>query len=179
MEGLLHSKKFRTNLYRWLFMYVGVLLLLTTVITYSKYMSKSVSNQDARAAKFIIDIKEGECSGCNLTSYRPTSKIEKELVLDFTNLEVTTEVELTLSLDPDFSYEILEEKTNTSLLETCQSQNDDEKVKTLCGRIPANFNSIIKYKVVVNYTKDTYQFTTPKDQKYNIINVGWSASQLT
>ena len=42
MKGLLHSKRFKENLYRWLFMYVGVIALLTTVITYSKYVTQLI-----------------------------------------------------------------------------------------------------------------------------------------
>ena len=45
MKGLLHSKLFRKNLFTWLFMYIIVIGLFTTVVTYSKYIS-SMQNAD-------------------------------------------------------------------------------------------------------------------------------------
>ena len=58
MKGLLQSKIFRKNLKKWLCMYVGALLLLTTVVTYSKYISKYNVDDDARITKFDVTVKK-------------------------------------------------------------------------------------------------------------------------
>lgn len=39
MKKLLQNKKFRTNLYKWFSMYICVMAIFTTVVTYSKYIS--------------------------------------------------------------------------------------------------------------------------------------------
>lgn len=174
MKGLLHSKKFRSNLYRWLFMYVGVILLLTTVITYSKYMSKSIKDDNARAAKFIINVSEENAS---TGKYRPTSNIEKNLSLDFSELEVTTDFQITLKLNDNFKYVDFKELTNTKLLSTCVGKENTNDTYYLCGKIPADFNNTIKYKVVVKYTGNTYEYTT-NNKEVNIINVLWSGFQI-
>lgn len=62
MKGLLHSKKFRKNLYKWLCMYVGVLMLFTSVVTYSKYVSMISAKDKARVAKFEIEVLPDGCT---------------------------------------------------------------------------------------------------------------------
>ena len=85
MKGLLHSKRFKENLYRWLFMYVGVIALLTTVITYSKYVTQLIPTEEkARPAKFDVEIANTDSAGNDCTKvesvttgiYRPTSEIK-------------------------------------------------------------------------------------------------------
>lgn len=129
MKGLLHSKIFRKNLKKWLCMYVGALLLLTTVITYSKYISAFNPNpENARITKFNfvvdsvqnsqIDCKNEEdsvtgevkvkCSTIN--AYRPTTEIPYEFTVT-PELEVNTFLATTIYIDSKFTPVRLIDKT--------------------------------------------------------------------
>ena len=120
MKGLLQSKIFRKNLKKWLCMYVGVLLLLTTVVTYSKYISKYNVDDDARITKFDVTVKNIEnenltCTGeidkldCTTKdTYRPTTKIPYEFVVT-PNFEVNTLLATTIYVPASFNIETLEE----------------------------------------------------------------------
>ena len=120
MKGLLQSKIFRKNLKKWLCMYVGALLLLTTVVTYSKYISKYNVDDDARITKFDVTVKNIEnenltCTGeidkldCTTKdTYRPTTKIPYEFVVT-PNFEVNTLLATTIYVPASFNIERLEE----------------------------------------------------------------------
>jgi len=56
MNRLLHSRVFKKNLAKWIFMYIVTLAFFTSVVTYSKYFSSLASNDNARPAKFNIKI---------------------------------------------------------------------------------------------------------------------------
>lgn len=107
MKGLLHSKRFKTNLRKWLFMYVGVMVLLTSVITYSKYITSLQYDDKARTSKFAFEITPTACptieeSICNATAEnsntvcRPTQVIASCFTVDTTGLEVDSDFYLTL-----------------------------------------------------------------------------------
>ena len=49
MFKLLHSKLFRQNLFKWIFMYIAALGLLTSVITYSKYITALIHDESVPA----------------------------------------------------------------------------------------------------------------------------------
>lgn len=124
MKGLLHSKIFRKNFKKWLCMYVGALLLLTTVITYSKYISKYNVDDEARTTKFdvVVDYLQNnecqdnqnckyECIGevdkreCTLTtSHRPTTITSYDFSVSY-EFEVNTI--LALTLHPETNFEII------------------------------------------------------------------------
>lgn len=93
MKGLLHSKRFKANLRKWLFMYVGVMGLLTTVITYSKYISSFGGTDKSRATKFEIEVTPEGCTSdvCLLGNYRPMNEIEYDFDVD-EEFEVNTYV---------------------------------------------------------------------------------------
>ena len=58
MKGLLQSKRFKKNLGKWVFMYVICMGIFTTVITYSKYISNMLDDDDsARVSKFNVGLK--------------------------------------------------------------------------------------------------------------------------
>lgn len=109
MKGLLHSKTFRENLYKWLILYVGIMLLLTTVITYSRYISKFHGEGDkADAARFHIEIKELNCrnsktgGSCNLDSYWATEPIEYYFLVDTTDVDISATEFITIKLHSNF-----------------------------------------------------------------------------
>lgn len=207
MKGLLQSKKFRKNLKKWLCMYVGALLLLTTVVTYSKYISKYNLDDEARITKFDVTINNIEnddltCTGevdkleCKTTNkYRPTTKIPYEFIVT-PNFEVNTLLATTIYVPIDFNIEKLEEvngevlydpKNNIELVkpEKLQETNaDGEKVDVA---------TIITIKRNINVAENnanepkTYKITTKynyDEEKYKsednmlVIKVGYSATQV-
>lgn len=109
MKGLLHSKKFRTNLYKWLFMYVGVMGLLTTVITYSKYISSLMGTDQANATRFELKVIPRNCTNdvCDLGSFRPTSSIEYDFDVE-EEFEVSTYLILSFKPENDFKIKSIE-----------------------------------------------------------------------
>ncbi len=108
MKGLLHSKTFRENLYKWLILYVGIMLLLTTVITYSRYISRFQGENDrAETARFNIAIKELECKdsktgSCAQDSYWFTNEVEYYFSVDTTDVEISAKEMLTIKLHSNF-----------------------------------------------------------------------------
>ena len=126
MNWMLHSKLFKKNLVKWLLMYGGVILLFTSVITYSKYVSQMMSSDSARVAKFIIDIKPNNCvsnndSNSNIGNVRPT-KIDYYFTVDTSELEVSSDLILNIYLNYNFSFfnnnaEVLEIDGNSIPLE--------------------------------------------------------------
>ena len=81
MKELLQNKVFKKNLKKWLVMYIGVIALFTTIITYSKYMTTMMGSSEAKVAAFDININylDNQCissNNCNTGYYRPTSYIE-------------------------------------------------------------------------------------------------------
>lgn len=108
MNKLLHSKTFRQNLFKWVFMYIAALGLLTSVITYSKYITNMMSTGEARASKFAVTIEpyNDESFKCPPDSpkncvtniqVRPTKEIEVYFKIDLNDLEVKTNVVLRAS----------------------------------------------------------------------------------
>lgn len=139
MKGLLQSKRFRKNLKKWLCMYVGALLLLTTVITYSKYISKFNLDDEARVTKFDVTIKNIEnenlsCTGeiekleCTTTStYRPTTKIPYEFIVE-PNFEVNTLLSTTIYVPANFNIETLEEINGKVLYDYEKEEEKDSSI---------------------------------------------------
>lgn len=106
MKGLLHSKRFRKNLQKWLFMYVGVLALLTTVVTYSKFLTQRSVAETSRTSRFNVSIKPVNCSTyindggrtCEAnsgTGCRPTQVVSSCFEVDTSDLEVDSDLYLT------------------------------------------------------------------------------------
>lgn len=112
MNGLLHSKTFRKNLSRWIFMYIAVICLLTSVITYSKYISSLGVHDEVRASKFDVEITPLPTDGveCTLESdksytecvlkntIRPTKPVAFYFKIDLSNMEVSSDVYVRASL---------------------------------------------------------------------------------
>ncbi len=110
MKGLLQSKRFKSNLQKWLFMYVGVMALLTSVITYSKYITSFYLEDEARAPKFNVFTEQLECPSTDaecLSGYRPTGQ---RIPFYFTvnSEELETEADLILTFGVLNKFELLE-----------------------------------------------------------------------
>ena len=96
MFKLLHSKLFRQNLFKWIFMYIAALGLLTSVITYSKYITALIHDESVRSSKFGCSEEDGQSCESNV-QLRPTKEIEVYFKLDLNQLEVMTNVVLRAS----------------------------------------------------------------------------------
>lgn len=109
MKGLLHSKRFKKNLKKWLFMYVCALLMLTTVITYSKYISQYGMNDVARITKFNVEIEnvgvEGDGYSCDILD-NEYKTVNCEVNPDI-KYRPTKYLDYTFKLLPDFEVETL------------------------------------------------------------------------
>ncbi len=197
MEWLLHSKLFKENLKKWLFMYIAVMCLVTSVITYSKYMSDfQGSGDNVRSAKFnvkISSLNEG-CTNqndkivCNIDSKRPTQQIDFIVNLDATELEVAAEVLTRLNLLAT-SYEIveLEETQNGSTVKLYSSKDNvtNSKVqKTDNGSliVKNDFNKTanknITYKVSAIYKNNSLNPDIyGKIDEAPVLQVGYTATQ--
>lgn len=108
MFKLLHSKLFRQNLCKWIFMYIAALGLLTSVITYSKYITNMMNDGKTRTSKFIVKITPFNDSSFDCPSdspnecvtnvrVRPTKEIEVYFKLDLNELEVKSNIVLRAS----------------------------------------------------------------------------------
>lgn len=122
MKELLSSKKFKTNLFRWLFAYVGVLMLLTMVVTYSKYMTSLETKDESRPAMFVANFKnevlecqDGLGNACDTLEYRPTTPIEYSFSLDTTGTEVKTYMRTSIYVDKNFDIEALNLENGMSI----------------------------------------------------------------
>ncbi len=110
MKELLHSKGFKRNLRKWLFMYCGVMFVLTIVITYSRYISSKSVNDNARTAKFEVNVTYDSCSSKNITGNvtcfdntmteaRPADIVNFYYTVDTSNLEVATKMVTTIKIN--------------------------------------------------------------------------------
>ncbi len=138
MKDLLRSKKFQKNLRKWLILYIGVLALLSSVVTYSKYITSLESKDSARVAKFDVSVlacsidEEGK-QVCNTGKMRPTSVIEYVFTLK-PDVEVKTDVFLTMLLNDKFilrDLSVIKDGKETSM-----------KSKFLSHCVDSNGNSI-------------------------------------
>lgn len=181
MKELLHSKLFRRNLYKWLFMYVGVMCLLTSVITYSKYITSMQGNDSARVAKFNVAITyDNKCVNsevaCDYGSLRPTENIEYYFTVDTTELEVKTLLITNINVHEDFTNIRLYNLTDNK--EVTDYEINNNKI-TITETIKPNENNYVrKYKVTCN-------FNSAVDSKYQATHnysdalvVGYSATQI-
>ncbi|MDE6285277.1 MAG: hypothetical protein K2M17_05980 [Bacilli bacterium] len=205
MKGLLHSKRFRNNLYHWLIMYAGVLLLLTSVVTYSKYLSTFNSEDKARVAKFNIHFdndstnnekcksEKAEGLECEVGQYRPTSEIPILFTIE-TELEVTTKLTLDIYAKDGFKLKDLIEIPNAkendgsityySYIDGKYHEISEPQENVNIARIrlektiqTTNGIKILKYQVTAKY-KDDYQ-NFQSDEAHKAIEIKYSATQVT
>lgn len=167
MKNLFSNVNFRKNLYRWLGMYIGVMLLFTTIVTYSKYIAHFTNEASSRVAKFNIDVNylglEGCQAGknealCQTGLYRPMSEISYyfDVATDF---EVRVFFVLTIHIAEDFEMVGLYSRNST--------ENEWQEVnftKTATNEIrlekttQANEKQNVQYKIVVKYKGENLSF---------------------
>lgn len=146
MKGLLHSKKFKDNLKKWLCMYVGVILLLTTVITYSKYISSFQGNDKVETAKFNLKLEE--ISVDNSTHLVTDPYIYKFLV-DVSEIDVKSTLKLLTFVDKSFTIENISSGfVSTDNNEPTQT---GKQMRVLELKIPDDLNSTLEFEVEIKY----------------------------
>lgn len=198
MKGLLHSKRFRKNLKKWLFMYVGTLLLFTTVVTYSKYISSFGVSDEARVTKFNVvasPLNNTNCSGedenktCITDNYRPTSEIPYDFTVK-SELEVKTILALTINVDTNFNILKIEEvvgDTTTPIYKkdeevsnsnyTVSTESVEAGVITITRNIEASSTEEKIYRVTVKYKYDEKTYSSDKVKNINVVRIDYSATQ--
>lgn len=186
MKGLLQSKRFRTNLYKWLFMYVGVMLLLTSVITYSKYMTSMETNEESRVAKFEVGIDYMKCESitttndtepkqiCNAGYFRPTSDIKYYFTVDTTQIETDALFLLDIYVNNHFTLTGLKDYTNNKAIDI--TSTTDGHIR-LTENIKASKGAKITYEVQVAYNEKSEIYNAEQNFS-NIVKVGYSATQI-
>ncbi len=190
MKGLLHSKRFKRNLRKWICMYVGVLLLFTSVVTYSRYVSSLTVNEKARVTKFNVKINEIQVP--MYRAYYPNEKIiyKFEVKPDF---EVKTLLTLILKPEKDFIIKSIKENNEEIYTNelgqlnaipfsvnniTTTSVNEYNYV--ILSRMILNDNTSNKYEVELSYTynnEEYYKLNLEELQNKPVIKVDYSAKQ--
>lgn len=184
MKGLLHSKLFRKNLFKWIFMYVTVIGLFTSVVTYSKYISDMQSSDKAKVALFDASITyDGLCTGvnenetCDIGDFRPTSKISYYFTVDNRNLEVSTIFITRISVLDVFNNIKIYDVTDTEVEVT--DFDKDGNVFTLTENLKTNQTYVRKYKITMNFDYNSYDDDYSSDHSFNgAVTVGYSATQI-
>lgn len=205
MNKLLHNKTFRDNLKKWLGLYICTLLVITTVVTYSRYISKMTGKDDARVAKFAISIDDKKiCS--SLTSdnciddiatefeFKPYDDLDYYFTVNTNDLEVKTYVVLDIKADSHFDVESITDVTGNDSKSSLDIVNtnatfDDGKT-SLSYDSTNNFYSLTTdvgpgtdlltsktYKVRLKLKDDFYNDNSRTYKQNEAVYVGFSATQ--
>lgn len=199
MSNVLHNKMFKANLIRWFVLYIGVISIFTTVVTYSKYITTLPAENTARTAKFNVKITNDKiCSSlstmCNLDKYKPYDEIEYYFTVDTTEVEVLADLVLKISVDKEFriiSFTYLgdtdyiismpeygtvpDSLTDQALPDEFKlnyinnSESDDNNVITLIGTTGAYKGKIQAYKLRLKFMKDAYDSSYSSNHDYEKI----------
>lgn len=187
MNSLLHSKRFKKNLLKWLMMYCGALCMLTIVVTYSKYITTYNSTADeARVAKFALDMTysklcEEQESGttCDMGNTRPEEYLEYEFNIDATKGEVDTLVVADITINDSFElatndetqmYEFQLVSGNNNMSSTL-SDNKIELTGTMKSGTINTYKIKLRYK---EYNTEAYKSAINYDE---ILKVDYAATQ--
>ena len=195
LKKLLHSKSFKKNLRKWIFIYCSVMFVLTIVITYSRYISSKAMVDRARAAKFDVKVSYDSCpsdiSGnvtCfddKMTEARPADKVNFYYTVDTSGLEVATKLVTTIKINNKktsdgklyFSnfklYNIDDGKeTPVDITSSEDSINSIENITLGKGKKK-------QYKLVMDYAYQDVGYSEPivlENEKF--ISVDYSATQI-
>lgn len=196
MKSLLHSEIFRKNLYRWLGMYLIVMLLFTFVITYSKYMVGFVSSDEARVANFNIDIQYDQANGCRASDedvcfvgrYRPTSNFSYYFTVDTRNIEVKTFLALAVNVHSKFEIVEFASLGDDGVYHAIDltDKKEDNKIK-MTEVLSPNAGELTRYRLTVLYNSKFLKTDEDGSLYYDdnienidkIVTVDYSAEQLS
>lgn len=203
MIGLLHSETFRKNLSKWVFMYIAVICLLTSVITYSRFISSFGNADEARSTKFNVKIEpiatqtscpddgeldEGDPSSTAIlcTTSRPTSLLEYYFKVDVTEIEVKSEVYLRARAG-DENYQTLSNTFSNLLIEdinvctdyTCTAFANTQVINDRSGSIKIEVDGTDKTKQNIYYFKVNAKYDPDKFNKDDDGYISFSSDENT
>lgn len=182
MKGLLHRKRFKKNLIKWLCMYVGAILLFTNVVTYSKYMSRQVMKDSSRVARFNITKNQRFPV---IKDYLPTEIIKYEFDINYI-FDVKTLLVLKInSSDTDFVIQYINED-DIPLYNVDGSTKNDTITTNTDGSINITKNELYgtatkKYTIGVKYNYDGNEnkyYDLTSEQLIKKITIAYSAAQI-
>lgn len=187
MKGLLHSNKFKKNLKKWLCMYIGALLILTSVVTYSKYISNlSMASDNAKVRRFDVDIYKSDNEGnicsidnlsdkCKIGSYLPTEDMKFYFTVDISVVEVKTEIKLDIAIKEELkdNFKIAKIKNLTNNLDIGVKNGSKEEVKYFV-------NNAIDNKMIYEVTVKNKEGNVDGTLKgiFDILNISYVATQI-
>lgn len=167
MKGLLQSKKFKKNLSKWLIMYLLCMGLFTTMVTYSKYLSKMLNSEDeARVSKFNINLMycaDEKCDNSEMNSYplkkyRPSGEIYYYFAVDTSKLEVNAELYLTTRvLDNHFKLKEVSEITDQGITKVSDN-NGLVDTTSITTNVTIGDTKLRKYRVTVVYNESIVDY---------------------
>lgn len=181
MRYLLHSKKFKKSLCKWIGLYILTIVLFTGVVTYSRYISSMKAVDTARAAKFKVSIEPlyepckniDEDTMCDLGEIRPQNTLEYDFYVDTTELEVSSDLVITIVVKDSFTNLRLYNTDTNTLLKTVTDKN----VLSITEDVYPNTGKITNYKLIIDYVdKDNKIFAEQIDFN-DVVKVGYSAIQ--
>lgn len=182
MKGLLHNKRFKKNLKKWVYMYLGAIFLFTNVVTYSKYMTSAVVSDSSRVAKFDVRVAPVN----QKDEYNPNEIIKYNFKVDY-NLEVSTFLTLTITKDStattdakDFTIEYIKE--NNDFIYNKNSEIPNNKVIVNSDIITIKKENSIgqehyTYEVGVTYKYNTEEYYKKTIKQEDLVSIGYSAKQ--
>ena len=199
MKGLLHSRRFKRILKKWLFMYVVAMLLITTVATYSKYVSSYSVSDQARVTKFHLIIDKIES---NNSEYSQVSTIPYKFKVSTKDLEVNTFLVLSIYVNDAFKIVSVEDNQGRTIYDSgyektaercfekdeCSYEDDNNFYDEVLRNKNENFirlkrmvdvsdNDVITYTVNVRYN-DNDSYLNDDIEFENVVQVGYSATQV-
>lgn len=205
MKGLLHSKVFKANLRKWLCMYVGVMLLLTSVVTYSKYISQMNHDDSSRVTKFNVEINKTNKSFknckdengqdiCPTEAVRPTSEMLFYFTVSTEEVEVRADISITVQVAKqiaasnvelteffkNFKFDIYQvDNKGQEKPVTLSSVTQNTRTKTFNLTVDPTIpnNGTYKYVIKLKYDENV-EFTNQNSINYDMITIGYSARQI-
>jgi len=198
MKSLWRSKRFRDNLYKWIFMYVGVMLVFTSVVTYSKYISRFPYEENTRIAKFdlqIDSILDTECSSdsssgkvCDMGNISPLGDIDYYFKVDTHELEVQSLLVLNFLVNKEFQPTKISMSNDLTVL-TADDHSGINNVEVVscetsnCNQLKRVVNvgndSIMYYKVTLHYNGVIADPNEPKLKEFtDVLKIDYSATQI-
>lgn len=168
MSGLLHIKRFRQNMFKLFVIYIVVMLSTTSVITYSRYITSMESTAYARPARFDIEIDQGDVcvantnickEGSGVSKFKPYDQLDYYFTVDTSQLEVTTDMDTTITIDSHFNFVSIYEKNSDDEEYSELTINEDYTVSSravyVYQKVIAGEGSVKSYKIRISYRENS------------------------
>ena len=165
MKGIIHSKRFKKSFGKWLFMYILCMGFFTTVVTYSKYISNMLNKDTARVSKFGVNLKYCADKSCEkeldidkATNYLPYEEIVYYFGVDKSNLEVNSNLILTVSTDRHFKIKKVFKIIDGNEQEITSISKSGDKTFSMPESATVGDTKISVYKVIVEYDESVIDY---------------------